>query len=186
MAVILGLDAGFASLGWAAVALMPDGPRLSALGVLRTGKGRASTLATEDNAQRARILWRGLRKIAEQWQPSAIAVESISWPRNAGVTGKMGIAWGMIFALAEHHRMPLIHTSPKEIKRAVTGRADASKEDVLAGLVARRGFGGHLLDDLRAADIPEGQWEHPVDAAAAIVAALDTDVVRALWRGRAP
>ena len=41
MTVILGIDAGFASMGWAAVKLLPDGPRLSDLGVARTWSSRS-------------------------------------------------------------------------------------------------------------------------------------------------
>lgn len=180
--VLLGLDTGFAAFGWAAVSLLPDGPRLADLGVIRTAKGRASLLATEDNAQRCREIWRALREMVQTWRPAALAVESQSWPRNAGTTAKCGMAWGLVFAIAEQHGLPVVHTSPKEIKRRVADRADASKEDVQRALEGRPGF-HHLAQALEAAGLPSSMHEHAVDAAAAAFASIDTEIVRALGAG---
>lgn len=175
---IVGIDPGFASLGWAVAELLTTGPRLVSVGCVRTAPGRDSVLKTTDNLARLRILWRGLQSLAEL-RPVALACEAQSWPRNAGAATKVGMTWGLVAALAESLAIPVIHIAPQALKLAVAGNRSASKGEVAAGVALRPGFEllGGLLDSSR---LPAGQWEHPTDAAAAIVAALDTELGRAV------
>ena len=180
---ILGIDTGFSTLGWAAVELAPEGPILREVGLLRTKPGEAARLKSEDNVARARLLWRGLADL-ERFAPRAIAIESQSWPRNAGAVAKIGITWGLVTALAEVWRVPLVHASPQQIKRDATGRRDASKDDVLEGLRNKPGF-TNIHDLLEKAGVTRSMWEHPTDAAASVFAALDTEIIRAIWKAAA-
>lgn len=189
---ILGLDVGFATLGWARVEVVgANAVRLQGLGLVTTAPGEAHRLKSEDNVARARALTRCLRLLICGQQLGAIAVESQSWPRNAGAVAKVAMAWGIVAALAEIEQVALVHRTPQEIKRYAAGRRDASKIEVLAGMCCRPGF-SELERMLADAGCPvrrkpdgtprDGKWEHPVDAAAAIYAALDTEIVRALRR----
>ena len=177
---IVGIDPGLASLGWAVAELLPAGPRLLSLGCLRTAPGKAALLKSEDNLARLRVLWRGLQTLADL-KPVAIAIESQSWPRNASSAAKMAMPWGLICAMAEQLACPVIHISPQALKMAVTGKRDASKDEVEQALNGRAGF-ETLQNLLGRSGLPRGQWEHPVDAAGAIVAALDTEIGRAVGR----
>jgi Holliday junction resolvasome RuvABC endonuclease subunit len=56
----------------------------------------------------------------------------MSWPRNAGVVAKMGIVWGVIASIAKVHNLPMIQSSPMEIKRITTGDGKASKERMIS------------------------------------------------------
>lgn len=179
--VVLGIDPGFASLGWAAVRLASSGPELLALGLVRTKKDPAARLASGDNLRRARELCRALVVDTPRLLGiRAFAVEAPSGMQNAGAATKVGIAWGVVATLAEQWDVPVAAMSPQALKKALTGKNDASKDDVLDALHNRPGF-GNLYELLKAA-APRSLWEHPVDAAAAVVAALDTDIIRAVRR----
>lgn len=175
--VILGIDPGFSALGWAALELRPPGPHLLALGLLRTRPGEAALLKSEDNLARLRVLWRGLHALAEL-RPVAIAAEAQSWPRNASAAAKVASAWGLLAALAELLSVPVIHASPQAVKLHATGKRTASKIEVQNALEARPGF-EDLARQLEAASIPASLAEHPVDACAVALAALDTELGRA-------
>lgn len=204
--IILGIDGGFAGLGWAAAELLGDGPRLRAVGIIRTKPGERS-LKTEDNAERTRVLFNGLCAVQAKFPTvAAIAVESQSWPRvpirkparicpncqaeqpktpeeesfvNPATCGQLGMSFGAIFSFAALWELSLIQQSPQRIKKLTTGGNSATKEAVRLGLQQMRGFEG-LEAMLHAAGIPSSYWEHPVDAAAAIYAALDTELGRTL------
>lgn len=181
-ALLLGIDPGFAALGWTLVELQLDDeapPLLVAAGVLRTKKSakKRGTLASDDNLRRARELYAGLSALERTWRPAVVCAESMSFPRNAGAAAKLSIAWGVLAALTEARGLPLVQCSPQQLKKAVSGRADASKEDVLSALA--RLYPTLLL---KLADTPRSLWEHPVDALGAVHTALNSEVVRTLRR----
>lgn len=187
--IILGIDAGFTSMGWAAAEISGDGPQLVDVGILRTKPGEAKLLKTEDNAERSRHLFNGLVEIGNRYKLVGIAMEAQSWPRvpdgkggmmvNPATCGVLGMAFGLIFAFAALWELPLMQQTPQRIKKLTTGFNNGKKDAVRAGLMQMRGF-GELEAMLHAAGIPQSYWEHPVDAAAAIYAALDTDQGRLL------
>lgn len=187
--MLLGLDPGFTSLGWAAARLDSDGPDLVGVGLLRTAPGKASLLKTEDNAQRCRELYRGLEVVRARFEPVGVAMEAQSWPRvpdgrggmmvNPATCGALGMAFGIIFTFAALWDLPLLQQTPQRIKKLTTGFNNGTKEGVRIGLQQMRGFAG-LEAMLEAEGIPKGFWDHPVDAAAAIYAALDTELGRTL------
>jgi len=192
-AILLGIDPGFASFGYAALCLAPppsDRIRVNSIGVFETEKAskKAHVLATEDNLKRAREI----AAFLEEWIASqdnernrviAICAESMSWPRNASVTAKMGITWGVIAAVARALRIPIFQASPQEVKKTVTGFKSAKKEDValgvgkrVAALVAgRQGF----MDYVNAIEaIPQTKQEHPIDALAVAMTCARADAIQ--------
>lgn len=181
--IIIGIDPGFASLGWAIVELGPDTERLITAGVIRTQKSakKRGVLVADDNVRRTREIWQHLETLnyhGRAWENAvAVAVEGQSWPRNASNAAKVAMSWGVIVSLAAQHELPIVQSTPMQVKRAVTGDGQASKEAVIEGVCRHRGFFGKL--DVVLDGIPKGQREHVADACAAIISALDSDVVRA-------
>jgi Holliday junction resolvasome RuvABC endonuclease subunit len=175
--VVLGVDPGFASTGIALVRLLPDGEEAVLLDVLRTSKDDAKrrTLAADDNLRRTRELARAFARLVVEHGVRAICAESMSHPRNASNSGKMSLCWGALAAVAEAHGLPLVQASPQAIKLAVAGAKTASKDDLEFALLQRFGNATEALFTG-----PDGQREHAFDALAALVACLDSDVVRAL------
>jgi crossover junction endodeoxyribonuclease RuvC len=176
MSKLLGIDPGFASLGWALVELLPETERVIQMGVIRTAKStkKRSVRASDDNLRRIGELTQSLEPMV--YTPGAIAVcaESQSWPRNAGSSAKVGMAWGVLGALAAIRGVPIFQASPQEVKKAVTGKKTASKLEVQIALEVRYGpLKWPPQKTLR---------EHAADALASVVACLDAPGIQVVRR----
>jgi Holliday junction resolvasome RuvABC endonuclease subunit len=170
--IVLGIDGGFASLGLSVVDLQPDHERLLDVWVVRTEKSakKLGVRSGDDSIRRARELAHHVGLAITSHQPGAIALESPSWPRNAGVAAKMGMAFGVIAGLAEKHRLPLVMASPMDVKLAVARSKTATKEDVIAAIERR----------YPSVTWPSQKtlWEHAADAIGVVIACLDSDALR--------
>lgn len=176
-AVVLGLDLGFASLGWGLVRLTPRHEEPLAMGVIRTRKGyrKGETLASSDLHRRGRELAGILALIMQRERVVAICAESLSYVRSAKVMHQVGRAWGVVDAFATATDLPLVECSPVELKVAVTNNPSASKADVEKAI--RKRFPHTPWAELLA-DVPEGQREHAFDALGAVVACSASNVCR--------
>ncbi|WP_242394837.1 crossover junction endodeoxyribonuclease RuvC [Anaeromyxobacter oryzisoli] len=170
--IILGIDSGFSSLGLAAIELQPDREQLRDVWVVRTEKSarKLGVRSGDDTARRARELAHHVELAIVSHQAAAIALEAPSWPRNAGVAAKMGVAFGVVFALAEKHRLPLVMAGPMDVKLAVCRSKTATKDDVIAAVERR---------------FPDITWpsqktlyEHAADAVGVVLACLGSDVLQ--------
>lgn len=170
--IVLGIDPGFASMGLAAVNVGPDTERILELAVLRTEKSarKLEVRASDDNVRRAVQLTKGLCRLIDKHNPIAIAAEAQSWPRNAGSSAKVGIAWGVVAAVASWYSLAIVQTSPQALKKAVCGSKTATKEDVIAAIEGR---------------FPDVEWpspastvEHAADAIGAVLACLDSSALQ--------
>jgi crossover junction endodeoxyribonuclease RuvC len=170
--IVLGIDPGFASLGMAAVDVTADSERIVELAVVRTEKShrKLEVRASDDNVRRAVQLTKGLCRFVDKHNPVAIAVEAQSWPRNAGSSAKVGIAWGVVAATASWYGLAVVQTSPQALKKAVCGPKTATKEDVIAAIEER-------FPDIEWPK-PKGVVEHAADAIGAVLACLDSSVLQ--------
>lgn len=170
----LGLDVGFASLGWA-IADVTDELRPLALGVIKTKKDPRKVLLAVDNHKRAQVIVRGLVEVLELYPDVGIVcAETIAFVRSASVMSQMGRAWGIVDTLCEQRRLPLLQASPQEIKAACCpGVKNASKVEVQVALGDRW---HHVHVQLAAMN--KGDREHPADALGALLACQHCDEVR--------
>jgi len=170
--IVLGVDPGLASFGYAIVELEPNGgAELRTLGVLHTSKtdAKRKVLASDDSLRRAReldeALWAVINALASR--PVVICAESMSFPRSASVAAKMGISWGLIAAFANDVGCPVAQCSPQQMKKILCGASNASKVDVQQAL-DRRFFpsgSGSLFAGVKKTD-----REHCADALGAVIA----------------
>jgi crossover junction endodeoxyribonuclease RuvC len=182
--VLLGLDPGLANMGIAVVE--NDGGTLfvRALRVVRTDatpkKLRTMYLA-DDNFRRAREIVRALDETIVAWPPLAVAAESFAWVRDASSAAKTAMTWGVIASLCERSGIPLASLGSQDVKKALCGARDASKEDVQKATIARLDWGANVavIQDFEKAT-PRTVREHGWDAlATAIVALQQSEVIRA-------
>jgi Holliday junction resolvasome RuvABC endonuclease subunit len=190
---VLGIDPGFASTGWVLVELRPGSiVDVTKVGVVRTEKAtkKQNVLASNDNFKRAREISRAIRSLIFEPTPvdapvpyrlsvTALCAESMSFPRNASTAAKMAMCWGVVADICEDEGLPLLMATPKEIKKAVNA-TDSSKEAVQLALDSR--FGSKLKELNDAAHIPAGFREHVYDALAAVIACLDGELIRLMWK----
>ena len=175
---VLGIDPGFASLGYAVMLLSGDGEgdEVVEVGVFHTTKSSKKTKvrASDDNLRRARLLYGMLDTIFCRFDINILCAETMSFPRNASTAGKLAMCWGVLAAIVESRSMPVVQASPQSIKDVLTGRKDASKQDVRDALEER--YPGQFDSFVEASN--KGDLEHGFDAAGAIVACLESDVVQ--------
>lgn len=178
---ILGLDIGFAITGYAVADAVADGRlKLRALGVIETkasDKKQRNVRSVDDVARRVREVGDALD--LHVTTADLVTAEAFSYPPNASSAAKLAMVWGVVIEQARIRNLAMFRATPQEIKLAVAGRANASKNAVEAALVER--FGDLLVGDLLDG-VPDGKHNHAFDALGSIVACLDTDEVRLLLR----
>jgi Holliday junction resolvasome RuvABC endonuclease subunit len=174
---LVGLDPGFANLGYAVVELVPH-PHVVRFGVFQTEATakKRKVLAVEDNVRRAILIARCLRDLATcAPRTVALCAEAMSFPRSSSVAAKVALTWGAIASLSEAANIPILQASPQQVKHGVCGVKSATKEEV-QGAVFR------LYPEIAPlrAGIARGAWEHPHDALACVHLMLQSDVVKML------
>jgi crossover junction endodeoxyribonuclease RuvC len=126
--VILGVDPGTSALGLAVVSAR-GGPRASVIWseTVRTPAGLAP-------AERLGRLWHAVRAAVAEHRPQALALERVMWGKNIGSAMEVARASGAIMVAAAEAGIPVEEYAPLEVKMAVTGVGNATKEQVRKGL----------------------------------------------------
>jgi Holliday junction resolvasome RuvABC endonuclease subunit len=172
--IVLGIDAALCNFGIAAMKLLAEGERVVQLQVLRTEPSpkKRRVGAIEDDARRVSELAAGLDAAIEMHHPLALVVEATGAGKGSKAVRAMALSFSLVITIARLRGLPLLQVSPLDVKRAMTGRKKAEKDEIV--LAAERRYA-----DLEwPADVPRGCWEHAADAIGAVVAALDTEVLR--------
>jgi crossover junction endodeoxyribonuclease RuvC len=125
---VLGVDPGMAAIGLAAVERQARGPGVSWSVTLRTPAGMATS-------ERFRQIYAGVRDAIARVSPSAMAMERLMWGRNTGSAMEVARASGVILLAAADAGLPVEEYAPLEVKMAVTGVGNATKEQVRRSLV---------------------------------------------------
>jgi crossover junction endodeoxyribonuclease RuvC len=120
----LGIDPGLNRTGYALLERTPTGPRLLEGGVIRSTEKR--TLA-----DRVHEIGDGVRDVLREFRPEALAIEQVfSHPGHPKTAVLMAHARGAILFAAKDAGLPVVHYTPKQIKRLLTGSGKATKEQV--------------------------------------------------------
>lgn len=170
--IVLGIDSGFASCGVAVLDLSGSAPRLRDSGCFTSEPSakKRDVRAAEDLVRRHHELARYLDTWLKAYEPVTVCLESVSWPRNAGATGKLGIAFGAVWSAAFHRGLPIVQASPQDVKLSLCGAKNASKDDVI--LAVERLHPGITWPSQKT------RWEHVADAIGVVHACLDSQVLR--------
>jgi crossover junction endodeoxyribonuclease RuvC len=122
--LILGIDPGTAITGYGVVAKEGGGAvSLVECGVVRTSSGQA--LAT-----RIREIFEEVTALITRHRPSVMVVEDVFHGKNAQSALKLGHARGAILLAAALGEIQIAEYSPREIKKAVVGNGNATKDQV--------------------------------------------------------
>ena len=149
--LILGIDPGTAVTGYGVVAKKGgNAVSLVECGVVRTSSREALPV-------RIREIYEGVAALIERHAPSVVVVEDVFQGKNVQSALKLGHARGAILLAAALCEIPIAEYSPREIKKAVVGNGNATKDQV----------GFMVQQQLRLKDPPS-----PADAADGVAAAL--------------
>lgn len=134
----LGIDPGLNRTGYALLERTPGGPRIIEGGVIRSTPGRSL-------AERVWEIGEGLREVLDEFRPEALAIEQVfshaAHPKTAVL---MAHARGAILFAAGDRGVPIVHYTPRQIKRLLTGSGKATKEQVQLAIQRELGLDGVL------------------------------------------
>ncbi len=120
----MGIDPGTAVTGYGVV--MRKGPgavTLRECGVIRTSPELPLS-------ERIRDIYDGIAALIERHRPFAVSVEDVFQGKNVQSALKLGHARGAILLAVAHARVQVAEYAPREIKKAVVGNGNATKDQV--------------------------------------------------------
>ena len=121
--IILGIDPGYARMGWGVIAASGQSLRLIDYGCIETHK-------SEELPQRLAIINQQLENILKQHNPTEIAIEELFFAKNVTTALQVAHARGVVFLRAVHHCGNIFQYKPNQIKQAVTGIGNADKNQM--------------------------------------------------------
>ena len=121
--VVLGIDPGYALMGWGVVEA--SGGRMRLLGY-----GCVETKAGTPMQHRLRTLLMGVRDLVNIYHPDDVAFEELFFARNVTTALMVGAARGAAIIAATEYTENLYEYTPMQIKQAVTGYGKADKKQI--------------------------------------------------------
>ncbi len=122
--VILGIDPGYAIVGWGLVEY-----RNNTFRPLRYGA--VTTEADADFNLRLRIIYDDISEIIKRFKPDAVAIEKLYFTTNQKTAIMVAEARGVILLAAKQNELPIFEYTPLQVKTAVTGYGKAKKPQVM-------------------------------------------------------
>jgi Holliday junction resolvasome RuvABC endonuclease subunit len=177
---VLGLDPGFANIGYAVTRLTAKGVEPISMGLIKTKKSdkKLNVLSADDNFRRGKEIAKALQALVlnppgDAGKIIAICAERKSFPRNASAAAKVAMCWGVMCMLAVDTGLPVISASPQEIKLSLCGKANASKIEIQSACI--RSFSQDITELVKG--IAKSSQEHPYDALATVLACSDSETL---------
>ena len=120
---ILGIDPGYALMGWGVIDV--NGSRMSLVNY-----GCVETKAGTPMQHRLRALQLGVRDLVTVYKPDDVAFEELFFAHNVTTALMVGAARGAAIIAATEYTENLYEYTPMQIKQAVTGYGKADKKQV--------------------------------------------------------
>jgi len=119
---VIGVDPGLQKTGYALVEKKGSGYSIAACGVLVTEKTSID--------KRLLSIYGGLVDIIDRHAPACLSVETGFYSKNVDSLVKMSQVKGIVILAAALKNIEVFEYSPKVVKNAITGRGNATKEQV--------------------------------------------------------
>lgn len=121
--IVLGIDPGYALMGWGVVEAEGSRMKLINYGCIETKSGRPMQ-------DRLRTLQLGVRDLLQIYKPDDVAFEELFFARNVTTALMVGAARGAAIIAAAEYTENLYEYTPMQIKQAVTGYGKADKKQI--------------------------------------------------------
>ncbi len=124
LTVILGIDPGYAIVGYGAVETVGNRFRLLGYGAITTPAG----IPLPDRLQE---IYEGMGQIIEKYHPNEVAIEELFFSKNITTGIAVGEGRGVILLRCKQAGLPIYEYTPMEVKQAVSGYGNAAKPQVM-------------------------------------------------------
>lgn len=121
--IIMGIDPGTNILGYGVILVDKKSVHFVDMGILDLRKEK-------DHFIKLKRIFDEVGQLMERYMPDDLAIEAPFYGKNPQVMLKLGRAQGAAIAAALHRQIPVFEYAPRKVKMAITGRGDASKEQV--------------------------------------------------------
>lgn len=121
--IVLGIDPGTLVMGYGLISVHKANISLLEMGVLQLAK-------KQNHAERLELIFRKMETLIKLYAPHAVAIEAPFYGKNVQSMLKLGRAQGVAIAAAMMHGLEAIEYAPRKVKQSITGRGNATKEQV--------------------------------------------------------
>jgi len=173
--IILGIDPGSIHTGWGLIETAGNALRHVAHGTVSP----ANSIAL---GARLSEIYRGLQEIMDRYQPATVSIEKVFFSRNVQSALKLGQARGVALLAAAQNQVSLAEYSAAEIKVAVVGYGQATKEQVQKMVNVLLGLRGPIRADAADALAAAICHIHRRTFQNLVVRSLNGQVKAASWR----
>jgi len=121
---VLGIDPGFATIGFGVLEADRGNCKLLQYGTITTPAGM-------DFSKRLQMIYDDMNVLLDRFKPDVVAIEELFWGHN--VTTGIGVSHGrgVILLSIAQHQIPIHEYTPMQIKQAVVGYGLATKQQVM-------------------------------------------------------
>ncbi len=120
---VLGIDPGYAIVGWGVIDYTGNRFTPVAFGAVTTEVGVPFE-------QRLRQVYDGISEVIQTYQPEVMAIEKLFYQHNQTTVIGVAEARGVILLAAAQGSLPIEEFTPMQVKLAVTGYGKAVKKQV--------------------------------------------------------
>ena len=124
MMIVLGIDPGYAIVGYGIVEYKNNKFSPITFGAVTTKAGTRFSLRLEQ-------IFNDVLEILEKYKPEAISIEKLFFNTNATTAIDVAQARGVILLAAEKMHIPVFEYTPLQVKQSVTGYGKAQKAQVM-------------------------------------------------------
>ena len=121
--VILGIDPGYAIVGWGVIEYKANKFRVIDYGAVTTEAKTPFSLRLCD-------IYNGLCDIIKKYQPEVLSMEKLFYNNNAKTVIDVAQARGVITLAAQQNGLKIAEYTPLQVKQSVTGYGRAVKKQV--------------------------------------------------------
>ena len=120
---ILGIDPGYAILGWGVIEYQASRHRLLGYGTVETSKDFSMP-------ERLKEIYIGLNEVIAKYDPDVSAIEELFFNSNQKTAIKVGEARGAAVLACANAGLHVYEYTPLQIKQALTGYGRAEKQQI--------------------------------------------------------
>ena len=122
--VILGIDPGYAIVGWGV--LEYQGNRFTI-----RGYGAITTPAGMDFPRRLQMIYEDMNTVLQKYRPDVLSIEKLYFTNNKTTGIDVAQARGVILLAATMHGLKVHEYTPMQVKQSVVGYGKAEKKQVM-------------------------------------------------------